>query len=183
MIAGLVGNVFKKNINNVLFNVNGVIYEVNMSLNAISRIKDSDTLLTTQIIREDSISLYGFLNKDEKDLFDNLIKINGIGPKVALSICSSFTPSEFITISHNNDFTSLKRVPGIGEKMAKRIIVEISGKLEDISSNALEQPKAEALKALETLGFKSSEILKVLEKVESLSTESIIKEALQKLKS
>lgn len=183
MIAGLVGKVFKKNINNVLFNVNGVIYEVNMSLNSISKIKDEDILLTTQIIREDSITLYGFLNKDEKDLFDNLIKINGIGPKVAISICSSFTPSEFILISNNNDFASLKKVPGVGEKMAKRIIVEISGKLNDIKYDALEQPKTKALKALETLGFKSSEILKALDDVESTSVESIIKEVLQKLKS
>lgn len=182
MIAGLIGKVFKKNINNVLFNVNGVIYEVNMSLNSISKIKNEDILLTTQIIREDSITLYGFLNKDEKDLFDNLIKINGIGPKVAISICSSFTPSEFILISNNNDFTSLKKVPGIGEKMAKRIIVEISGKLNDIKYDALEQPKIEALKALETLGFKSNEILKVLDGINLTSVESIIKEALQKLK-
>lgn len=187
MIAGLIGSVYKRVASGVLFNVNGVIYEVSMSLNALSLLnqngaKESDTLLITQIIREDSIALYGFLSKDEKDLFDNLIKINGIGPKVALSICSTFKPAEFLNIANSNDFATLKKVPGIGEKMAKRIIVEISGKLGNIAQLNLPQSKIDALNALESLGFKNSEILAMLENIESTSTEGIIKEALQKLK-
>ena len=182
MIAGLIGSVYKRIASGVLFNVNGVIYEVSMSLNALTCVKENDTLLITQIIREDSIALYGFLSKDEKDLFDNLIKINGIGPKVALSICSTFKPAEFLNIANSNDFATLKKVPGIGEKMAKRIIVEISGKLGNIAELNLPQSKIDALNALESLGFKNSEILAMLENVESTSTEGIIKEALQKLK-
>ena len=182
MIAGLIGSVYKRIASGVLFNVNGVIYEVSMSLNALTCVKENDTLLITQIIREDSIALYGFLSKDEKDLFDNLIKINGIGPKVALSICSTFKPAEFLNIANSNDFSSLKKVPGIGEKMAKRIIVEISGKLGNIAELNLPQSKIDALNALESLGFKNAEILAMLENVESTSTEGIIKEALQKLK-
>lgn len=182
MIAGLIGSVYKRGLNGVLFNVNGVIYEVSMSLNALPCVKENDTLLITQIIREDSIALYGFLSKDEKDLFDNLIKINGIGPKVALSICSTFKPAEFLNIANSNDFATLKKVPGIGEKMAKRIIVEISGKLGNIAQLNLPQSKIDALNALESLGFKNAEILTMLENVESTSTEGIIKEALQKLK-
>lgn len=182
MIAGLIGNVYKKSVNSVLFNVNGVIYEVFMSLNALANIKDNGIILTTQIIREDSITIYGFLDNDEKNLFDNLIKINGIGPKVALSICSSFKPTEFLTLANNNDFATLKKVPGIGEKMAKRIIVEISGKLGNIAESSLPQSKIDAINALESLGFKNSDILKALETVESTSTEAIIKEILQKIK-
>ncbi|RDU63143.1 Holliday junction branch migration protein RuvA [Helicobacter sp. MIT 14-3879] len=180
MIAGLIGNVYQKNISNVLFNVNGVIYEINMSLKSISKIKENDTLLITQIIREDSINLYGFLDKDEKNLFDNLIKINGIGPKVAISICSSFNPNEFISIANSNDFNTLKKVPGIGEKMAKRIIVEISGKIVVDDSN-LSSNKRDAINAMEILGFKNTDILKALENIESNNTEEIIKEALKKL--
>ena len=182
MIAGLIGSVYKRVASGVLFNVNGVIYEVSMSLNALPYVKENDTLLITQIIREDSIALYGFLSKDEKDLFDNLIKINGIGPKVALSICSTFKPAEFLNIANSNDFATLKKVPGIGEKMAKRIIVEISGKLGNIAQLNLPQSKIDALNALESLGFKNAEILTMLENIESTSTEGIIKEALQKLK-
>lgn len=182
MIAGLIGSVYKRGVGGVLFNVNGVIYEVSMSLNALPSVKENDTLLITQIIREDSIALYGFLNKDEKDLFDNLIKINGIGPKVALSICSAFKPAEFLNIANSNDFTTLKKVPGIGEKMAKRIIVEISGKLGNIAQLNLPQSKIDALNALESLGFKNSEILKMIENTTATSTEAIIKEALQGLK-
>lgn len=182
MIAGLIGSVYKRGVGGVLFNVNGVIYEVSMSLNALPSVKENDTLLITQIIREDSIALYGFLSKDEKDLFDNLIKINGIGPKVALSICSTFKPAEFLNIANSNDFTMLKKVPGIGEKMAKRIIVEISGKLGNIAQLNLPQSKIDALNALESLGFKNSEILQMLENVKATSTEAIIKEALQGLK-
>lgn len=182
MIAGLIGSVYKRGVGGVLFNVNGVIYEVSMSLNALPSVKENDTLLITQIIREDSIALYGFLNKDEKDLFDNLIKINGIGPKVALSICSAFKPAEFLNIANSNDFTMLKKVPGIGEKMAKRIIVEISGKLGNIAQLNLPQSKIDALNALESLGFKNSEILKMIENTTATSTEAIIKEALQGLK-
>lgn len=182
MIAGLIGSVYKRGVGSVLFNVNGVIYEVSMSLNALPSVKENDTLLITQIIREDSIALYGFLSKDEKDLFDNLIKINGIGPKVALSICSAFKPAEFLNIANSNDFTTLKKVPGIGEKMAKRIIVEISGKLGNIAQLNLPQSKIDALNALESLGFKNSEILKMIENTTATSTEAIIKEALQGLK-
>lgn len=182
MIAGLIGNVYKRNVNGILFNVNGVIYEVSMSLNALPSVKENDTLLITQIIREDSIALYGFLSKEEKDLFDNLIKINGIGPKVALSICSAFKPAEFLNIANSNDFATLKKVPGIGEKMAKRIIVEISGKLSNVAQLNLPQGKIDALNALESLGFKNSEILAMLENVKSTSVEDIIKEALQQLK-
>lgn len=182
MIAGLIGSVYNKNGNSVLFNVNGVIYEVFMSLNSISSIKDNDILLITQITREDGVFLYGFLQKSEKDLFDTLIKINGIGPKVAMAICSSFNPNEFIHIAYNNDFVSLKKVPGIGEKMAKRIIVEISGKLESIDNSSLPQHKSQAIEALESLGFKRSDFIKIIEDSKLSNTQDIIKEALKSLR-
>lgn len=182
MIAGLIGNIYSKNDSSVLFNVNGVIYEVFMSINAIANLKDGDTLLITQITREDGSFLYGFLQKNEKDLFDILIKINGIGPKVAMAICSSFSPSEFISIAYNNDFMSLKKVSGIGEKMAKRIIVEISGKLESINSTSIPQHKKEAIEALESLGFKRGDFIRIVENSTQGNTQDIIKEALKHLR-
>ena len=94
MIVGLVGKVTKKEPTLLNVNVNGIIYEVFVSLNCSSKIISEDvTLQITHIIREDSQSLYGFLDINEKKLFDTVIKINGVGPKVALAICSTFTPS------------------------------------------------------------------------------------------
>ncbi len=182
MIAGLIGKIYKKEITHILINVNGVIYEVFVSLNTLPRIKDDDILLITQIIREDSMSLFGFLEKDEKEVFDNLIKISGIGPKVAMSICSTFNPQDVINIIHNNDFTNLKKVPGIGEKMAKRIIVEMSGKIDNIQSINIPNSKREAILALESLGFKFTEISKFIEQSNHQTTQEIIKEVLQKIK-
>lgn len=183
MIAGLIGKIYKKEVSKVLFNVNNVIYEVFMSINAISRIKDNDTILISQITREDGISLYGFLDSNEKQLFDNLIKINGIGPKVGIAICGAFESSNFINIINNNDFASLKKIPGVGEKMAKRIMIEMNGKLENIvSNNSLSKPKQEALLGLESLGFKNLDIIKIIENSKFSSASEIIKEVLQKIK-
>ncbi len=93
MIVGLVGRVVKKEPTSLQLNVGGVIYEVFVSLNCSSKIiSDEITLEITEIIREDAHNLYGFLDSNEKKLFDTVIKINGVGPKVALAICSTFTP-------------------------------------------------------------------------------------------
>lgn len=182
MIAGLIGSVYQKYANYVLFEVNGVIYEVFMSIHSIARIESKATILITQIVREDGISLYGFLDRGEKGVFDTLIKINGIGPKVAISICSTFVADDFIKIVNNNDFASLKKVQGIGEKMAKRIIVELSGKLESLPTSNLSNAKNEALKGLESLGFKSNDILPLVQNSTSNNSAKIIKEVLQKIK-
>ena len=79
------------------------------------------------LIKEDSNNLYGFLDSNEKKLFDTVIKINGVGPKAAMAICSTFTPSSFAEIVETSDVTMLKRVPGIGPKGASRILVELTG--------------------------------------------------------
>ncbi len=96
MIIGLIGKVVKKEPTIVWLNVNGVVYEVFVSLNCSSKIiSDEVHFEITEIIREDAHNLYGFLDSSEKKLFDTVIKINGVGPKVALAICSTFTPSSF----------------------------------------------------------------------------------------
>lgn len=177
MIAGLRGKVFTKSTTKILLDVSGVIYEVFMPLNDIEKVKQEDTILTTQIIREDASLLFGFLDVAQKQAFDNLIKISGVGPKVALTICNYFTPIELITITTNNDYISLKKVPGIGEKSAKRIILEL--KIDNINKNDLNTPKQEAISALESLGFKKDEIIKLIEKSTSTITQDIIKDVLR----
>lgn len=184
MIVGLEGNIEKKEPTLLHINVNGLVYEVFISLNCSSSIVDKKTkLFITHIIREDSQSLYGFLDLNEKKLFDTVIKINGVGPKVALAICSTFTPTTFANIVSANDISMLKRVPGIGPKGASRILVELSGFVinsEESESN-VGASASDAAMALESLGFKKEQINKVLATCSGNDTGALVKEALKKL--
>ncbi len=184
MIVGLEGKIERKEPTLLHLNVNGVIYEVFVSLNCSSKItKNNVKLFTTHIIREDAQNLYGFVDINEKKLFDTVIKINGVGPKVALAICSTFTPSSFSQILSSNDISMLKRVPGIGPKGASRILVELSGFIIDFNENEANSSNAslEASLALETLGFKKDIVSNILKSCTSTTTSELVKEALKKL--
>ena len=185
MIIGLIGKITKKEPTLLNINVNGIIYEVFISLNCSSKIISDDIRLEiTQIIREDSQTLYGFLDLNEKKLFDTVIKINGVGPKVALAICSTFTPISFAQIVNENDISMLKRVPGIGPKGASRILVELSGFIIDSSDGSDDSSLSssfEAALALESLGFKKDLVSKVLKTCVSGNTSDLVREALRKL--
>jgi Holliday junction DNA helicase RuvA len=144
-------------------------------------IKDTNVeLKITQIIREDADNLYGFLDINEKLMFDSLIKTNGIGPKAALAVCSTYTPKSFASILMTSDISSLKRVPGIGPKSASRILVEMNGTFIVDDSNSPTHIR-EATMALTNLGFKKDAINKVLAKCSSTNTSDLLKEALKKL--
>ena len=180
MIVGLEGLVEKKDPNFLHLNVNSVIYEIFISLNcSICIDKDKVKLYITQIIREDSNTFYGFLDINEKNMFNRLIKINGVGPKVAIAICSTFNPNDFYSIINSNDIDSLKRVPGIGAKSASRILVELSG----FTLNQKEEDSIylKADLALISLGFKKDLVSKVLKTCKSNNLEELIKEALKKI--
>ena len=183
MIVGLIGKVTKKEPTLLNINVNGIIYEIFVSLNCSSKIiSDEITLEITEIIREDAHNLYGFLDSNEKKLFDTVIKINGVGPKVALAICSTFTPSSFAQIVTSNDVNMLKRVPGIGPKGASRILVELSGFIVDgASSDEATNINIEASLALESLGFKKDIVTTILKSCTSTTTSELVREALRKL--
>ena len=183
MIIGLIGKVVKKEPTIVWLNVNGVVYEVFVSLNCSSKIiSDEVHFEITEIIREDEHNLYGFLDSSEKKLFDTVIKINGVGPKVALAICSTFAPSSFAQIITNNDVNMLKRVPGIGPKGASRILVELSGFIADADAgDEISNINLEASLALESLGFKKDIVATTLKTCSSTSTSELVREALKKL--
>jgi holliday junction DNA helicase RuvA len=184
MIVGIEGKLEKKEPTFLHINVNGLIYEVLVSINCSAAIIDKDVkLFITQIIKEDSSNLYGFVDINEKKLFDTVIKINGVGPKVALAICSTFTPSSFAQIVETKDVSMLKRVPGIGPKGASRILVELSGFVitENEQSSNNGSFAVEAVMALESLGFKKDHINKVLSGCSSNDTAGLVKEALKKL--
>ena len=183
MIVGIEGTIEKKELTRVHLNVNGLIYEVFISINTFHALETEKVkLYTIQIIREDAHSLYGFSSESEKQMFAQLIKINGVGPKVGLAICSTYTPSSFSAIVQANDVTSLKRVPGIGPKGASRILVELSNFIVDANAESSTPSQAEAAMALESLGFKKEQIIKVLTGIQASDTGEIVKEALKKLK-
>ena len=185
MIVGIEGKVIKKEPTLIHIDVHGLTYEVFISLNCSSSITDKTVRLhTTHIIREDAQTLYGFVDINEKKLFDTVIKINGVGPKVALAICSTYTPTMFAQIVTNNDVNMLKKVNGIGAKGAGRILVELSGFVIDTSDSSNNEgiPSAsEAVMALESLGFKKDTINKALQGCTGTTTAELVKEALKKL--
>lgn len=186
MIVGLNGNIVYKEPAFVHVEVSGVIYEVFISLQSFSALNSqSIKLFITQIIREDAQLLFGFLDMSEKKMFTRLIKINGVGPKVAMAICSTYTPNQFGTIINNKDLNGVKKVPGIGPKSAGRILVELAGFDEEIlrsnSENSASVASTQATEALESLGFKKDKISKVLSECSSNDTASLVKEALKLL--
>jgi Holliday junction DNA helicase RuvA len=185
MIVGIEGTVEHKEPTLVHLNVNGLIYEVFISLQTYAAISGTRVkLYTSHIIREDAQLLYGFFEAGEKALFERLIKINGVGPKVAMAICSTFSAPQFAQVIAANDVGGLKKVPGIGPKSAGRILVELSGfdaVLMQQGSAVVSPASTEASMALESLGFKKEQIAKVLTKCEATDTAGLVKEALKKL--
>jgi Holliday junction DNA helicase RuvA len=173
LISALIGKVFEKEENKIHLDVNGVIYELNVSLNTLSNAKDG-LYYVSEVIKESEYTLYGFLDKKEKEFFESLVKISGVGPKSAIAICSVFSIEEFSEIVKRGDIDTLKKVPGIGIKSAKRILVEFEAKESESSD------KLKAKKALLALGFKKDEVNKALSGV-SGSIEEMIKEGLKKL--
>jgi len=183
MIVGIEGIVEHKEPTFVHINTGGVIHEVHTSINTSNTITDPKVrLFVTQVIREDAHLLFGFREKNEQKMFDTLLKINGVGPKVALAICSTFTPSAFAQVVAAKDVAMLKRVPGIGPKAASRILVELADFIVDGEGEGgtTQASSAEAQMALESLGFKKEAIRKALSGL-SGDTATLVKEGLKKL--
>ncbi len=182
MIVGIEGSVEHKEPTYVHINVQGLVYKVHISINTSNKIQETKIkLFTTQIIREESNNLYGFIDINEKKMFDTLLKINGVGPKVGLAICSTFTPETFSKVVASKDVGMLKRVPGIGPKAASRILVELADFIVDTTEDNQDSGAlGEAIMALESLGFKTDTIRKALTGL-SGDTATLVKEGLKKL--
>jgi Holliday junction DNA helicase RuvA len=184
MIIGLEGNIVYKEPSAMHLDVNGVVYEVFISLHTYGALSGERIRVhTTHIIREDAQHLYGFIQKGEKTLFEGMLKINGIGPKAALAICSTFTPEQFAGIISSKDVNALKKVPGIGPKSAGRIMVELAGFDAVLlqGDTPMGSAATEASMALESLGFKREQIAKALSASSATDTASLVKEALKQL--
>ncbi|MBD3790339.1 MAG: Holliday junction branch migration protein RuvA [Campylobacterales bacterium] len=182
MIVGIEGTIEKKDPTFIHINVHGIIYEVMVSIHTSNAIKENKTkLFVTQIIREDAHLLFGFMDMNEKKMFDTVLKINGVGPKVGLAICSTFTPQTFAKVVASKDVGMLKRVPGIGPKAASRILVELADFIVDGGTELnVSSSMTEAVMALESLGFKKDAIQKALSGC-SGDTATLVKEGLKRL--
>ena len=181
MIVGIEGAIERKDPTFIHLNVHGLIYEVFISINTSNAINEKSVkLYTTQIIREDAQLLYGFVKRSEKKMFDTLIRINGVGPKVALAICSTFSPETFAKVVSSKDVGMLKRVPGIGPKSASHILVELADFIVDGQEDAVSTAMKEAVMALESLGFKKEHIQKALSGCTG-DTGTLVKQGLKKL--
>lgn len=161
----------------------GLTYLLHVSINTSAQLQINQNieLFTSLILREDAQILYGFSDLNEKEMFQRLLKINGIGPSTALAICSTFTAESFMKIVQSSDVNSLKMVPGIGPKSAKRILVELGEFSLSVDAQPHNVAKQEAKKALESLGFKTDVINQVLSKCSSTQTPMLVKEALKHL--
>ncbi|MGV6817318.1 MAG: Holliday junction branch migration protein RuvA [Thiotrichales bacterium] len=197
MIARLCGKLIDKQPPELLVDVGGVGYEVLAPMSTVyslPAIGDPVTLLTHFHVREDAQVLYGFLTTAERSLFRSLIKVNGIGAKMALAVLSSMSPGEFTLCVQNGDVSALTRVPGIGKKTAERLVVEMRDKLSDLGAMptaagsstagapaAPGDPAAEARQALEALGYKAQDAAKMIKKVAGAdhSAEELIRLALK----
>lgn len=194
MIAFLKGKLVHKEPTFVIMEVNGVGYQVNISLNTFSEIKDrEDIKLSTYLqVREDAHILYGFSNEAEKAMFQNLISVNGVGPNTAMVVLSYLPPAELKAAIVREDAATLQAVKGIGGKTALRLILELKDKLRKESTE--ETPgipggirntmRHEALSALVTLGINKASAEKSVDTVlkksgNTISLEELVKQALK----
>jgi len=194
MIGSLNGLIISKKPSEVLLEVNGIGYEVYIPLSTSFKLPSVDQtvqLLTHLIVREDQHTLYGFITEDERKLFRALIKISGVGAKLALTILSGINVEGFIRSVQMQDVDTLVHLPGIGKKTAERLLIEMKdkvGQMGDIALNDAIESKdlriiQEAHNALTSLGYKSVEARKILDGIDSngLTVEALLKQALQSL--
>ncbi len=193
MIGQLSGKILEKTPPEILLEVGGVGYEILCPMSSFYQMGEGTqlSLYTHFYIKEDAQTLYGFISKDEKTLFKELIRVSGIGPKVALAILSNLDTATLINTVANEDDAVLAKIPGIGKKTAQKLIVEIKDRLtkltlsntnyQSLSKTNRNPNKIKALQALQVLGFKLREAEKMLSNIEdnSLSVEALIRLALQ----
>ena len=197
MISYIKGRLEIKSKDYIVVDVGGIGYKIFMSETAINELeKETEVKVFTYMrVREDDISLYGFLNNEELVTFELLISVGGVGAKSAITILSNITPSKFALAVITNDVNTLKKLPGIGAKTAARIILELKDKMK--TEQSIEESKNEEIKdaivldnkandaveALCVLGYTRKDVEKVLSNIDTnkLTVEEIIKQGLKYL--
>lgn len=188
MIGFLTGTLVEKDPQRLLIDVQGVGYEVETPMSTFLALPPAGSSLKLrihQVLREDASLLFGFGSEDERSLFRALLKVNGVGPRMALAILSGVTVEAFQRAVATDDLASLTRIPGVGRKTAERLLVEMRDyfKALPVAKGGLAEaptPRSEALHALIALGYKPPEAQRMLDAVsEGGSTEDLIRAALQ----
>ena len=193
MIGRLRGILISKQPPSLLVEVAGVGYEVDAPMSTIydlPGVGKEVILLTHHAVKEDGVTLYGFLHESERALFRNLLKVSGIGAKIALSVLSGVSTDHFARLVHAGDVVALTKIPGIGKKTAERIVVELRDRLDGMAgvsgapvraAGAPLDASGEATVALQQLGYKPAEVTRLVQKVtaEGDNAEAIIRKALR----
>jgi Holliday junction DNA helicase RuvA len=191
MIGLVRGRVAVKSPPQVVVDVSGIGYEIEAPMSTfflLPAVGEEVRLLTHLVVREDAQLLYGFATEEERRLFRNLLKVSGIGPKIALALLSGISVEGFAHCVRNDDAAALTKVPGIGRKTAERLLVEMRDRLGGTAdgSAATATPagasaESEAFGALVALGYRPAEATRLLKAVEggTQSTEDLIRRALQ----
>ncbi len=195
MIGWLKGNVLEKHPPILLLNVNGVGYELQAPMTIFYQVEIGQELAvyTHLAVREDAHSLYAFANKTDRDFFRDLLKISGVGAKLALAILSSMSLTDFIICVQQQDVSSLIRLPGVGKKTAQRLVIELKDKVKNVDSSAVADPTVavagltevndvqDAIDALMALGYPASQAQQMINPLKSqpLSSQEMIRLALK----
>lgn len=185
------GTVAHKGADFMVLDVNGVGYMLKVGASAAEKasVGEKRKVYTYLNVREDAMELYGFLSEEELNLFKMLISVSGVGPKVGVAILSSVSPSEFALAVVTGNVKAITKAPGVGPKVAQRIILELKDKMKNAEIAEMPQDYGaftdtsdEAVSALVVLGYSAAEAKNVLSKVESgLSVEDAVKSALKLL--
>ncbi|PKI17476.1 Holliday junction branch migration protein RuvA [Colwellia sp. 12G3] len=210
MIGRLRGTLVEKNSPEILIECAGVGYEVTMPMTSIYALPELDQqaiIYTHFVVREDAQLLYGFANKVERKLFRLLIKVNGVGPKLALAILSNMSADQFVSCVRHDDITAIVKIPGVGKKTAERLLIEMRDRLKDwqaqqihlvsddgvmpeqfsadlsLDSTFISDNKGDAINALLSLGYKQVQADKAVKSVynRGMSSENIIRDALKSM--
>lgn len=193
MIAHLQGKLVEKSPTHIIIDCGGVGYHVNISLHTYSLLPNTDFIkvYTHLQIKEDAHTLFGFVEKSEREIFKMLLSVSGIGASIARTMLSSLDPKQITNAIASGDFVTIQSIKGIGSKTAQRVILDLKDKvlklydLDEVSMSQSNTNRDEALSALEVLGFlrKSSErvVEKIVKEDPEASVESIIKKALKNL--
>ncbi len=185
MIGFFTGKIISSKPTQIILDVNGVGYLVNISITTFEKISEKETasLFIHTSVKEDSITLFGFFNQSEKEMFELLISISGIGPKVSLGILSGISVDDLKDAIANGNVSRLIAIPGIGRKTAERVVLELRNKVDAIKADGsvkTTSAKDEAISALATLGYQRQLAEKVVRDLLSENTNYSLEELIRK---
>lgn len=188
MIGHLTGKIISAKPTKILLDVNGVGYSVNITISTFEKINELETvsLFVFTNVKEDSITLFGFFTETEKEMFELLISVNGVGPKTAQSLLSGISVQDLKSAIQTADVSRIVAAPGIGRKTAERLVLELRSKVDQITGEgvlgAVYSVQSEAIAALATLGYNQKTADKVVRDILSaskdISLEDLIRKAL-----